>query len=115
MQWNSAANLDLSANSNAPASQIHNIDVLDFGSAAAQNHANQLTLNVTDVLSVGHGSSTLLVKGEASVDSVHFADSGWVDSGPVSLNGVAYEQYTNGAAHVDIQNGMGVDMGLAAK
>ncbi len=115
LQWNSAANLDLSTNGNAPASQIHNIDVLDFGSAAAQNHANQLTLNVTDVLSVGHGSSTLLVKGEASVDSVHFADSGWVDSGPVSLNGVGYEQYTNGAAHVDIQNGMGVDMGLAAK
>jgi VCBS repeat-containing protein len=107
LQWNSAANLDLSANGNVAASQIHNVDVLDFGSAAAQNHANQLTLNVTDVLDIGHGSSTLFVKGDANVDNVHFADApSWSDSGPVIVSGVSYEQYTQGTAHVDIQSGV---------
>jgi Ca2+-binding RTX toxin-like protein len=60
---------------------------------------NTLTLLQRDLLNLSDTGNTLRVEGNAG-DHYHFSDSGWVQGADVTLVGVAYHTYDNGAAHL---------------
>jgi hypothetical protein len=60
---------------------------------------NTLTLLKRDMLNLSDTGNTLQVDGNTG-DHYHFADSGWAPGADVTLVGVTYHTYDNGAAHL---------------
>jgi hypothetical protein len=60
---------------------------------------NTLTLLARDMLNLSDTGNTLQVDGNAG-DHYHLADSGWVPGADVTLVGVTYHAFDNGAAHL---------------
>jgi Ca2+-binding RTX toxin-like protein len=60
---------------------------------------NTLTLLQRDVLNLSDTSNTLRVDGNAG-DHYHLSGSGWVKGADVTLVGVAYHTFNNGAVHL---------------
>jgi hypothetical protein len=60
---------------------------------------NTLTLLKRDMVNLSDTGNTLQVDGNAG-DHYHFADSGWTQGADVTLVGVTYHAYNNGAAHL---------------
>jgi Ca2+-binding RTX toxin-like protein len=75
--------------------QVDGIERIDLTGSSD----NTLTLLKRDVLNLSDTGNTLQVNGNAG-DHYHFSDSGWVPGADVTLVGVAYHTYDNGAAHL---------------
>ncbi len=58
---------------------------------------NDLTLALTDLLSLSDTSNTLTVLGDAG-DSVSTTDSGWTSAGTVNVGGALFDSYAQGLA-----------------
>lgn len=75
--------------------QLFGIEAIDL----AGSGDNTLSFFKRDLLNLSDSSNTLRVDGNAG-DHYHFADGGWVKGADVTLAGVAYHVYDNGAAHL---------------
>jgi hypothetical protein len=73
-------------------SGIERIDLTGSGN-------NTLTLLKRDVVNLSDTGNSLQVDGNAG-DHYHFSDSGWVQGPDVTLVGVLYHSFDNGAAHL---------------
>ncbi|BBL73132.1 beta strand repeat-containing protein [Methylomagnum ishizawai] len=60
---------------------------------------NTLTLLKRDLVNLSNTSNTLQVNGNAG-DHYHFSDAGWTQKADVTLVGVTYHVFDNGAAHL---------------
>jgi Ca2+-binding RTX toxin-like protein len=75
--------------------QLDGIEAIDLTGSGN----NTLTLLKRDALNLSDTSNTLRVDGNAG-DHYHFSDSGWVQGADVTLVGVTYHTFDNGAAHL---------------
>ncbi|BBL74641.1 beta strand repeat-containing protein [Methylomagnum ishizawai] len=66
---------------------------------------NTLTFTKRDMLALSDTGNTLRVTGNAG-DHYHFSDGGWVQKADVTLVGVAYHVFDNGAAHLLLNNAL---------
>jgi hypothetical protein len=106
--WNDAVN---SLNLDTYASQLQNFQIIDL---LAQNAPQALTLSVADVAAVAGSGDTLTINGSTG-DKVIFdpvtgsaTNSGWFSASTPLVNG--YYVYQDGAAKVDVQAGLGVNI-----
>lgn len=105
LKWSGGdADIDLSN----LASRINNIEIIDLNHTSKVN----LTLSLSDLLSVTDASTDkLLIQGD-SHDTVHMTGATWAAAGPVQVdNGVQYNVYTaqeDPSHHLWVQSGISV-------
>ena len=80
--------------------RITGIELIDLAGGE-----NRLILTQRELLGLSDSSNTLTVRGSGS-DRVIVADEIWTPQGIVSIDGTDYEQYTSGAATLNIQVGL---------
>ncbi len=83
--------------------RITGIEQIDIGGTGA----NTLILDLIEVLNLSDHSNTLSVQGGTD-DRVILDDGSWEQQGIVNIEGTDYEQYTKGAATVNVQAGVPV-------
>ena len=95
--------LDLTAVADNRITGIERIDVTGSG-------ANRLILSHRDLLRLSGSSNTLTVRG-GSDDRLFVATENWSSQGIVNIDGTNYEQYTSGAATLNVEVGLDTTFG----
>ena len=80
--------------------RVTGVELIDLG-----NNDNRLILTPREVLRLSGTSNTLTVQGGAS-DRVVVQGAGWSPQGTVNIDGTNYQQYTSGAATLNVEVGL---------
>ena len=92
--------LDLTVIADNRITDVEQIDLSGSG-------ANRLVLTRGELLRLSGASNTLTVLGDADdVVELRFEGTPWASQGIVNIDGTDYEQFTNGAATLNVQNGV---------